>query len=120
MKVKAFLQNSQSNEVRLMETLLSIIVCSVVVVFLAGCGSGSSSASSTNNTTIPSGVYVGTGSLVVSNSATGDPPVMVGFINASGGYMFVSEPDSDFINEVNFGSGTVSNGIFTSTHCCPN
>jgi len=45
---------------------------------------------------------------------------MVGFINASGGYMFVSEPDSDFINEVNFGSGTVSNGIFTSTHCCPN
>jgi hypothetical protein len=95
------------------------------MLFIAGCGGGGgggSGGSNSNNSTIPVGIYSGTGTFSGYDTVNGytsgfsTSPYVLAFVSNTGNYTMLSYTTGspNVIDQINIGSGSALNGSFTS------
>jgi len=108
---------------------ISAVLCLLLAAetILVGCNatksSGGAGGSGSGNSTMPVGIYTGTGSIsgsVTVNGATSTfsgSPYLMGFVTSTGNYMLLSYSTGspNYISQIDVGTATASDGSFTSS-----
>ena len=103
----------------------SLLMVSLLLVFLSACGAGSSSDNSSGggSNAIPAGLYSGTGTFTGTETINGftspfdTTPFILGFVTGTGSYMLLSYSvgGPNKISQIDEGTLSVSNGTFTTS-----
>lgn len=108
--------------------LLGISCAAIATLLVGACGGGGSGGGSTSPppdvTTIPVGIYLGTGNFSGTqtiNGATSNfntSPYVLGFVTSTGDYMLLSYSSGSpsVVTNMDSGSGSSSNGVFSAVN----
>ncbi len=105
---------------------ISAVLCLLLAteMILVGCNATKSNGGGgSGNSTMPVGIYTGTGNVsgaVTVNGATSNfsgSPYLMGFVTSTGNYMLLSYSTGspNYISQIDVGNATASNGSFTSS-----